>query len=170
MQSNPSIIKPLVGPTGLEPVTFTLKRRLAVPTGFSRAPEALHPSFAWGQQTRKLSGALNGRHLCANCRHTLLDYGPTVLKNFRFQIYRFLKLKRKVNEGQLPKGIGVAGHRARDPPEPIPNSVVKPCSVPGFSVVFGHAKPGKLAAPSPILVHDRHNLRSYFWEGLWKET
>ncbi len=56
--------------------------------------------------------------------------------------------KRKVNEGQLLKVIGVAGHRARDPPEPIPNSAVKPCSVPGFSVVFGHAKAGKLAAPS----------------------
>ena len=45
--------------------------------------------------------------------------------------------------------IGVAGHRARDPPEPVSNSVVKPRSVSGVSVVFGHAKPGKLAAPVP---------------------
>ena len=41
--------------------------------------------------------------------------------------------------------IGVAGHRARDPPDPIPNSEVKPRSVSGVSVVFGHVKPGKLA-------------------------
>ena len=40
-----------------------------------------------------------------------------------------------------------AGHRARVPPDPIPNSEVKPCSVPGCSVVFGHANPGKLATP-----------------------
>lgn len=32
-----------------------------------------------------------------------------------------------------------------DPPDPIPNSEVKPRSVSGVSVVFGHVKPGKLA-------------------------
>ena len=55
--------------------------------------------------------------------------------------------------------IGVAGQRARDPPDPVPkirgmqkcppltgSSEVKPRSVSGVSVVFGHAKPGKLAA------------------------
>ena len=42
--------------------------------------------------------------------------------------------------------LGFAGHRARDPPEPIPNSEVKLRSVSGCSVVLGHAKPGKLAA------------------------
>ena len=47
----------------------------------------------------------------------------------------------------LVDSTGVAGHRAWDPPEPIPNSEVKPCSVSGGSVVFGHANPGKLAAP-----------------------
>jgi hypothetical protein len=41
---------------------------------------------------------------------------------------------------------GFAGHRARVPPDPIPNSEVKPCSVPSCSVVFGHANLGKLAA------------------------
>ena len=40
----------------------------------------------------------------------------------------------------------VAGHRVRDPPDPIPNSEVKPRSVSGVSVVFGHVKPEKLAA------------------------
>ena len=40
-----------------------------------------------------------------------------------------------------------AGHRARDPPDPIPNSEVKLRSVLGCSVVFGHVNPGKLAAP-----------------------
>ncbi len=43
--------------------------------------------------------------------------------------------------------VGFAGQRARDPPDPIPNSEVKPRSVPGCSVVFGHANPGKLATP-----------------------
>ena len=42
--------------------------------------------------------------------------------------------------------LGFAGHRVRDPPDPIPNSEVKPCSVSGCSVVLGHANPGKLAA------------------------
>ena len=41
---------------------------------------------------------------------------------------------------------GFAGHRARVPPDPIPNSEVKPCSVPSCSAVFGHANLGKLAA------------------------
>ena len=41
---------------------------------------------------------------------------------------------------------GFAGHRARVPPDPIPNSEVKPCSVPNCSVVFGHVNLGKLAA------------------------
>jgi hypothetical protein len=40
-----------------------------------------------------------------------------------------------------------AGHRARVPPDPIPNSEVKLRSVLGCSVVFGHVNPGKLAAP-----------------------
>jgi hypothetical protein len=43
---------------------------------------------------------------------------------------------------------GFAGHRARVPPDPIPNSEVKPCSVPNCSVVFGHVNLGKLAAYS----------------------
>ncbi len=38
-----------------------------------------------------------------------------------------------------------AGHRARVPPDPIPNSEVKPCSVPSCSVVLGHVNLGKLA-------------------------
>ena len=44
--------------------------------------------------------------------------------------------------------LGFAGHRARDPPDPIPNSEVKPRSVPSISVVFGHVSLGKLAASS----------------------
>ena len=42
----------------------------------------------------------------------------------------------------------VAGHRVWDPPDPIPNSEVKPRSVLGASVVFGHVNPGKLAITS----------------------
>ena len=60
-----------------------------------------------------------------------------------------MKEKRKLNEQKVLVVIGVAGHRARDPPEPVSNSEVKLRSVPSVSVVFGHAKPGKLAAPVP---------------------
>src|SRR5512137_2041834 len=42
--------------------------------------------------------------------------------------------------------FGFAGQRARVPPDPIPNSEVKPCSVSSCSVVFGHVNLGKLAA------------------------
>ncbi len=45
---------------------------------------------------------------------------------------------------------GFAGQRARVPPDPIPNSEVKPCSVPRCIVVFGHEKPGKLAPTSTL--------------------
>ena len=45
----------------------------------------------------------------------------------------------------------VAGHRVWDPPDPIPNSEVKPCSVSGASVVFGHVNPGKLAITYLVL-------------------
>ena len=38
-----------------------------------------------------------------------------------------------------------AGQRARVPPDPIPNSEVKPCSVSSCSVVLGHVNLGKLA-------------------------
>jgi hypothetical protein len=38
-----------------------------------------------------------------------------------------------------------AGQRARVPPDPVPNSEVKPCSVSSCSVVLGHVNLGKLA-------------------------
>jgi hypothetical protein len=57
----------------------------------------------------------------------------------------YSKLKRKVKEGILVCKSGFAGHWARVPPDPFPNSEVKPCSVPRCIVVFGHEKPGKLA-------------------------
>ena len=60
--------------------------------------------------------------------------------------------KRKVNEQRLNENTGVAGHRTRDPPDPIPNSEVKPRSVSSVSAVFGRAKPGKLAAPLRLTV------------------
>jgi hypothetical protein len=58
----------------------------------------------------------------------------------------FSSQKRKVNEGKLTCIAGFAGQRARVPPDPIPNSEVKPCSVPSCSVVFGHVNLRKLAA------------------------
>jgi hypothetical protein len=47
-----------------------------------------------------------------------------------------------------------AGHRARVPPDPIPNSEVKLRSVLGCSVVLGHVNPGKLAAPLRLNIPD----------------
>ena len=43
--------------------------------------------------------------------------------------------------------LGFAGQRAWVPPDPIPNSEVKPRSVSGCSLVFGHVNPGKLVTP-----------------------
>ena len=61
------------------------------------------------------------------------------------------------------KIVGYAGHRARDPPDPIPNSEVKPRSVSGVSVVFGHAKPGKLAAHISVSqIHREKILKIYY--------
>ena len=51
---------------------------------------------------------------------------------------------------ELPCSLGFAGHRARVPPDPIPNSEVKPRSVSGCSVVFGHVNPGKLVTPLQV--------------------
>ena len=48
--------------------------------------------------------------------------------------------------------MGFAGHRARVPPDPIPNSEVKPCSVSSCSAVLGHANLGKLAALLSLII------------------
>jgi hypothetical protein len=56
----------------------------------------------------------------------------------------------KLMSRELPCSLGFAGHRARVPPDPIPNSEVKPRSVSGCSVVFGHVNPGKLVTPLQV--------------------
>jgi hypothetical protein len=62
-----------------------------------------------------------------------------------FTIYTFPEHKRNIKKPKLKQSSWVAGHRAWDPPDPIPNSEVKPRSVSGASMVFGHVKPEKLA-------------------------
>ncbi len=52
--------------------------------------------------------------------------------------------------------LRVAGHRAWDPPEPVPNSEVKLRSVSGCSTVFGRAKPEK---PAALFETPKFNLR-----------
>jgi len=47
--------------------------------------------------------------------------------------------------GYLNNRVRFAGQRTRVPPDPIPNSEVKPCSVSSCSVVLGHVNLGKLA-------------------------
>ena len=77
----------------------------------------------------------------------------------RVRTHRENRKKRKPYEFPHSVFDGVAGQRARDPPDPIPNSEVKPRSVFGISVVFGHAKPGKLAAPlqHPQKMEDKYS-------------
>ena len=62
------------------------------------------------------------------------------------------------------EGNEVAGHRVWDPPDPIPNSEVKPHSVSGASVVFGHVNPGKLAITSSSNLYSKNgsSRRSYY--------
>ena len=66
--------------------------------------------------------------------------------NIRDLFNSFLIKKRRVYLGTLISIAGFAGQRARVPPDPIPNSEVKPCSVSSCSVVLGHVNLGKLAA------------------------
>ena len=59
-----------------------------------------------------------------------------------------------------------AGQRARVPPDPIPNSEVKPCSVSSCSVVLGHVNLGKLATTYFITILNFsvtwHSFITYF--------
>jgi hypothetical protein len=136
-----------VGLAGFEPVTFARNHDYSkVSTGFFlTAPEFRH-SVLCGQQTQRF--AFSGAR-----RHTGLDYSPTTTTKLRATEYifyrRMVSIIAKRKPYQLPKGVfvGVAGQRARDPPDPIPNSEVKPRSVFGVSVGLGHVKPRKLAAP-----------------------
>jgi hypothetical protein len=60
---------------------------------------------------------------------------------------RILQVKsERLMKEKLTFNAGFAGHRARVPPDPIPNSEVKPRSVHSCSVVFGHVNLRKLAA------------------------
>jgi hypothetical protein len=54
-------------------------------------------------------------------------------------------MEQKVYIVLLNSYVSSAGQRARVPPDPIPNSEVKPCSVSSCSVVLGHVNLGKLA-------------------------
>ena len=80
---------------------------------------------------------------------------PKQIRKVSFQLFNinirdlfnsFLIEKRRVYLGTLISIAGFAGHRARVPPDPIPNSEVKPYSVSSCSVVLGHVNLGKLAA------------------------
>jgi hypothetical protein len=51
-----------------------------------------------------------------------------------------------------------AGHWARVPPDPVPNSEVKPCSVPRCIAVFGREKPGKLATPQLFFKSNKFSM------------
>ena len=61
------------------------------------------------------------------------------------RINLLLKMQQKVYIVLLNSYVSSAGQRARVPPDPIPNSEVKPCSVSSCSVVLGHVNLGKLA-------------------------
>ena len=99
-------------------------------------------------------------------RHTCLDYDPTAVSTKTCQIlniciialetesvYMLDILRRpptwsdKLMSKGLSCTLGFAGHRARVPPDPIPNSEVKPRSVSSCNMVFGHVNPEKLVTP-----------------------
>ena len=80
--------------------------------------------------------------LCRNCRCRFIRLSTNPRKvcvNFPDESERLMKESSALV-------FGFAGQRARVPPDPIPNSEVKPCSVSSCSVVFGHVNLGKLAA------------------------
>ena len=134
------------------------------PYGFLLAPESRHPRL-WSANPLLISGALNGWYrlpvrLSSSLSSALskdrawLDYGPLPQEITSSQYIRFLNNKRNLKKPKSGECVRVAGHRVWDPPDPIPNSEVKPRSVSGVSVVFGHVKPGKLAIHFP-------NIKSY---------
>jgi len=59
--------------------------------------------------------------------------------------YGFLLAPESLHPRVVSKPMLISGALNGCPPDPIPNSEVKPRSVSGVSVVFGHVKPGKLA-------------------------
>ena len=76
---------------------------------------------------------------------------PTMRKNSKKEPIRIVNnASERLMKEAFRFNAGFAGQRARVPPDPIPNSEVKPCSVPRCSVVFGHVNLGKLAAHSDI--------------------
>lgn len=89
-------------------------------------------AYAWAWTV-----CFSGSHHTQHAVQTILlgsKYGPNAEKR-----KPYLRLRSVL--------VGVAGQRTREPPEPIPNSEVKPRSVHGVSVGLGHVKPRKLAAP-----------------------
>ena len=66
--------------------------------------------------------------------------------------------KLKVYKTKMDSKGGFAGHRARVPPDPIPNSEVKPCSVSSGSVVLGHVNLGKLATHFSLIFWENYAL------------
>jgi hypothetical protein len=71
--------------------------------------------------------------------------GNEGFESFVVFFFQTCDLKLKVYKGIMGLYGVSAGQRARVPPDPIPNSAVKLCSVPNCSAVLGHANLGKLA-------------------------
>jgi hypothetical protein len=93
---------------------------------------------------RRVRPILSGTGHCQFAIWSLYQIGRHSAKGAPLE-YMDTRSERLKNLGP-PHYRRVAGQRAWDPPEPIPNSEVKPRSVSGISVVFGHVKPEKLAA------------------------
>ena len=146
----------LVGPAGFEPTTFPRNSALAPFLRVSlTAPEPLHPLM---RSVNPFATFWSPSSYLPRLRPHFLP--ENVMGDFEYMRYSFDPKKQVVAElaEQSDKfmnanqacSLGLAGHRAWVPPDPIPNSEVKPRSVSGCSVVFGYANPGKLASPLKI--------------------
>jgi hypothetical protein len=92
-----------------------------------------------------LSGAFEHTEIPKVLCLCISSYQTKILSLNRGKTLKNLCAKRKVNVAKFGSKAGSAGHRARVPPDPIPNSEVKLRSVPSCIVVFGHENLGKLA-------------------------
>ncbi len=93
----------------------------------------------------------------AGCCCGIEAFQPQLLRRIRYIQPRSAKTglfqqnrHRKTESiyGIVEQYCSSAGQRTRVPPDPIPNSEVKPCSVSSCSVVLGHVNLGKLATSS----------------------
>lgn len=110
------------------------ERRISIPTGFSSLQKLFIPLMV-RKPVNHILEPLTVRHSSCQLSSCLARLRPHRKKISTLRIYRFLRLKRKLNEVKNSWKWWVAGQRAWDPPDPVPNSEVKRGSVSSFSMM-----------------------------------